>query len=259
VMLAPVAWLVISSLQTNGRLSSGAYDLLHPTFKAFGQMWGRIDFAHYLVNSLIICTVASALATAFAASAGYALARFGFPGRRPFGLAVIGTQLIPGSMFLLPVFMGMIWLGRNTPVHLFDSRVGMILVYTAFFTPVAIYLMQSFFAAIPRELEEAAQVDGCTPFGAFVRIVLPTATPGLVATFVYAFLFAWDELLFVASLTQHDAETIPIGIRNFIGNYSERNAQLMAAGVVSTLPVIIAFFATQRWLVRGLTAGAVKG
>jgi multiple sugar transport system permease protein len=102
-------------------------------------------------------------------------------------------------------------------------------------------------------------VDGCTQLGAFVRIVLPAAAPGLLATFVYAFLFAWDELLFVASLTQHNAETIPIGIRNFIGNYSERNAQLMAAGVVSTLPVIIAFFATQRWLVRGLTAGAVKG
>ena len=127
----------------------------------------------------------------------------------------------------------------------------MILVYTAFFTPVAIFFMRSFFLAIPRDLEEAAMVDGCTPFGAFVRIVLPAAAPGLVATFVYAFLFAWDELLFVASLTQHDAETIPIGIRNFIGNYHERTAQLMAAGVVSTLPVLIAFFATQRWLVQG--------
>ena len=114
----------------------------------------------------------------------------------------------------------------------------MILVYTAFFTPVAIYFMRSFFIAIPRELEEAAMVDGCTPFGAFVQIVLPNAAPGLVATFVYAFLFAWDELLFVAALTQHNAETIPIGIRNFIGNYPERTAQLMAAGVVSTLPVL---------------------
>ena len=95
--------------------------------------------------------------------------------------------------------------------------------------------------------------------GAFVRIVLPAAAPGLVATFVYAFLFAWDELLFVAALTQSHAETIPIGIRNFIGNYQERTAQLMAAGVISTLPVLIAFFATQRWLVKGITAGAVKG
>ena len=89
--------------------------------------------------------------------------------------------------------------------------------------------------------------------------MLPNAAPGLVACFVYAFLFAWDELLFVASLTQSNAETIPIGIRSFIGNYQQYTAQLMAAGVVSTLPVLIAFFATQRWLVKGLTAGAVKG
>ena len=259
VMLAPVFWLIASSLQTEGRLTTGSYDLLHPTFKAFSLMWQRLNFAHYFVNSLIICTAASALATAFAASAGYALARYRFRGARTFSLAVIGTQLVPGSMFLLPVFMGMIWLKQNTPIALFDTRIGMILVYTAFFTPVSIYFMRSFFQAIPRDLEEAAMVDGCTPFTAFVRIVLPSATPGLVATFVYAFLFAWDELLFVGSLTQTHAETLPLGIRLFIGNYSQEYAQLMAAGVVSTLPVMIAFFATQRWLVRGLTAGAVKG
>ena len=136
----------------------------------------------------------------------------------------------------------------------------MILVYTAFFTPVAIYFMRSFFLAIPRDLEEAALVDGCTPFGG-LRAHRPARAPrpGLVATFVYAFLFAWDELLFVASLTEHNAETLPIGIRNFIGNYSQYYGQLMAAGVVSTIPVVLAFFAAQRWLVRGITAGAVKG
>jgi multiple sugar transport system permease protein len=259
VMLAPVGWLVASSLQTDGQLSNGAFNLLHPTFVAFKQMWSTVDFGRYFANSAIICTVAAAAATGLASCAGYALARFRFRGARPLSLAVVGTQLIPGSMFLLPTFIGFIWLQQNTPVHLYDSRVGMILVYTAFFTPVAIYFMRYFFAAIPRDLEEAAMVDGCTQLGAFVRIVLPAVAPGLVATFVYAFLFAWDELLFVASLTQHNAETIPVGIRNFIGNYQERTAQLMAAGVVSTLPVLIAFFATQRWLVRGLTAGAVKG
>jgi multiple sugar transport system permease protein len=259
VMLAPVAWLVASSLQTDGQLSNGAYDLLHPTFTAFKEMWSTVDFGRYFANSAIICTVAAAAATALASCAGYALARFRFRGARPLSLAVVGTQLIPGSMFLLPTFVGFIWLQQNTPVHLYDSRIGMILVYTAFFTPVSIYFMRYFFAAIPRDLEEAAMVDGCSQLGAFVRIVLPAAAPGLLATFVYAFLFAWDELLFVASLTQHTAETIPVGIRDFIGNYQERTAQLMAAGVVSTLPVLIAFFATQRWLVRGLTAGAVKG
>ena len=156
---------------------------------------------------------------------------------------MIGTQLIPGAMFLLPVFLGFVWLKQNTPIALFDTHLGLIMVYTAFFTPVAIYFMRAFFLALPRELEEAAMVDGCSRFGAFVRVVLPNAAPGLVATFVYAFLFAWDELLFATALTESRAETIPIGIRNFIGNYSKEYDQLMAAGVVSTMPVIIAFFA----------------
>jgi multiple sugar transport system permease protein len=259
VMLAPVFWLVASSLQNDGQLARGSYDLLHPTFQAFRDMWKTIDFERYLINSAIICTVAALLATAFASTAGYALARFRFRGAKPFGLAVIGTQLIPGSMFLLPVFIGFLWLKQHVGITLFDTRVGMILVYTAFFTPVAIYFMRSFFQAIPRDLEEAAQVDGCTQFSAFVRIILPSAAPGLVATFVYAFLFAWDELLFVAALTEHNAETLPLGIRLFIGNYSQYYGQLMAAGVISTIPVVVAFFAAQRWLVRGITAGAVKG
>jgi multiple sugar transport system permease protein len=259
VMLAPVFWLVASSLQNDGQLARGSYDLLHPTFQAFKDMWKTIDFERYFVNSAIICTVAALLATAFASTAGYALARFRFRGARPFGLAVIATQLIPGSMFLLPTFIGFLWLKQHLGIQLYDTRVGMIIVYTAFFTPVAIYFMRSFFQGIPRDLEEAAQVDGCTPFWAFVRIILPNAAPGLVATFVYAFLFAWDELLFVASLTEHNAETLPLGIRLFIGNYSQYYGQLMAAGVVSTIPVVVAFFAAQRWLVRGITAGAVKG
>ena len=259
VMMAPVLWLVVSSLQTNGRLATGDFDLLQPTVAAFGEMWRNIDFERYLANSILICGGAAAVATALASSAGYALARFRFRGDRAFGLTVIGTQLVPGSLFLLPVFLGFVWLGQNTPIELLDTHLGMILVYAAFFTPLAIWFMRAFFQAIPRELEEAALVDGCTRFGAFVRVVIPNAAPGLVATFVYAFLFAWDELLFATALTEHDAETIPIGIRNFIGNYHEEYDQLMAAGVVSTIPVLIAFFATQRWLVKGLTAGAVKG
>jgi multiple sugar transport system permease protein len=259
VMMAPVFWLVASSTQTSGQLANGDYDLLGPTLQAFSDMWSSIDFERYLANSIVICTGAAALATAFASSAGYALARFRFRGDRAYGLTVIGTQLIPGSLFLLPVFLGFVWLKQNTPIALLDTHVGMILVYTAFFTPLAIYFMRAFFQAIPRELEEAAMVDGCTRFGAFIRVVIPNAAPGLLATFVYAFLFAWDELLFATALTEQDAETIPIGIRNFIGNYSEEYDQLMAAGVISTIPVLVAFFATQRWLVRGLTAGAVKG
>jgi multiple sugar transport system permease protein len=258
LLVAPIAWLVIASVQTRLSLTTGEYDLASPTFEAYRTMWDAVDFGRYFRNSVIICSVATLLATSFAASAGYALSRFRFRGSTTFGVSVIGTQLIPGSMFLLPMFLGFVWVNQNVGFQLFDSYKGMILVYTAFFTPVSIYLMQAFFAAIPRELEEAAQVDGCTRFGAFVRVVLPNAAPGIVATAVYAFLFAWDELLFASNLTQEHAETIPIGIRTFIGNYNQNYDQLMAAGVVSTLPVMIAFFATQRWLVRGLTSGAVK-
>jgi multiple sugar transport system permease protein len=259
LMLSPILWLALSSVQTRGHLADGAYDLLHPTFAAFGEMWGAVEFGRYFINSLIICTGAALAATAFASTAGYALARLSFRGSRAFGVSVVATQLIPGSMFLLPLFLGFIWLKQNTPVHLFDTHLGLILVYTAFFTPVAIWFMRFFFQQIPRELEEAAMVDGCTRFGALLRVVLPNALPGVTATFVYAFLMAWDELLFVTALTERTAETIPIGIRNFIGNYSEEYSQLMAAGVVSTVPVMVAFFATQKWLVKGLTAGAVKG
>jgi multiple sugar transport system permease protein len=259
LMLAPIVWLVLSSLQTSSQLATGTYDFGNPTLNAFRTMWDAVDFERYFRNSVIICSAAAGLATVFAASAGYALVRQRFRGSGTFSIGVIGTQLIPGSMFLLPIFLAFVWFGRNTPLRLFDTHLGMILVYTAFFTPVAIFLMRAYFQAIPRELEEAALVDGCTPFGAFWRIVLPNAAPGLVATFVYAFLFAWDELLFVSALTQQDAETIPLGIRTFISNYQQRYDQLMAAGVVATVPVMVAFFATQRWLVRGLTAGAVKG
>jgi len=259
VMIAPVVWLVIASLQDNGRLAQGSADLLRPTLHAYEAMWSTVDFSHYMINSAIVCTGAALLATAFAASAGYALARVRFRGSRAFGLGVIGTQLVPGSMFLLPLFLGFIWLRQHTPVHLYDTQIGLMLVYVAFFAPVAIYFMRAFFHAIPEELEEAGLVDGCTPFSAFWRVVLPSAAPGLLATFVYAFLMAWDELLFASTLTESRAETVPIGIRNFIGNYNGEYDQLMAAGVVSTLPVMIAFFATQRWLVKGLTAGAVKG
>jgi multiple sugar transport system permease protein len=258
LMLAPIAWLLIASVQSRLSLATGEYDLLSPTFEAYRTMWGAVDFGRYFKNSLIICSVATLLATTFAASAGYALSRYRFRGSGTFGLAVLGTQLVPGSMFLLPLFLGFVWADRTIGIQLFDSYKGMILVYTAFFTPLAIYLMRAYFMAIPRELEEAALVDGCTRLGAFVRVVLPNATPGIIATAVYAFLFAWDELLFASNLTQSEAETIPIGIRNFIGNYNQNYDQLMAAGVVSTIPVMIAFFATQRWLVSGLTSGAVK-
>jgi multiple sugar transport system permease protein len=258
IMVAPIVWMVFSSLQTNSDLILGRMSR-HLRWENYSTMWNQLDMAHYFQNSIIIVGTSTVLATAFACTAGYALARFRFRGADSFSLLVMLTQIIPGVMFLLPIYMSFVWLGTHLGFQFIDTYRGMILVYTAFFTPISIYLMRAFFAAIPPELEEAAQVDGCSRFGAFWRVVLPNAAPGILATAVYAFLFAWDELLFAQTLTDDHAATIPVGMRLFIGQVTTRYDLLMAAGVATTIPVALAFFATQRWLVRGLTAGAVKG
>jgi multiple sugar transport system permease protein len=135
-----------------------------------------------------------------------------------------------------------------------------VFLYVALFTPASIWIMRGFFVSIPRELEDAAVMDGCSRFGAFVRIVLPISAPGIVATATFVFLLAWDELFFAWVLTStSDVQTIPVGIRLFISQFQHRYDLMMAAGAVSTLPVLFAFFAGQRYFIKGLAAGAVKG
>jgi multiple sugar transport system permease protein len=207
---------------------------------------------------LIIAFSTTVLAVAIGTAAAYSMARFRTGGKH-LAFWFLSQRMLPPVAIIIPVFLLYSrytedWIG----ISLVDTRLGLILLYTVFALPFTVWMMYAYFRQMPPELEEAALVDGCTRFGAFVRVVLPNAAPGLVATAVYAFLFAWDELLFASNLTQEHAETIPIGIRTFIGNYNQNYDQLMAAGVISTVPVMIAFFATQRWLVRGLTTGAVK-
>ncbi|HEY8026266.1 MAG TPA: carbohydrate ABC transporter permease, partial [Burkholderiaceae bacterium] len=144
--------------------------------------------------------------------------------------------------------------------QMLDSYRGMIFLYVALFTPASIWIMRGFFVSIPRELEDAAVIDGCSRFGAFIRIVLPISAPGIIATATFIFLLAWDELFFAWALTSSSAvQTIPVGIRLFIGQFQQRYDLMMAAATVSTLPVLIAFFVCQRFFIKGLAAGAVKG
>jgi len=135
----------------------------------------------------------------------------------------------------------------------------MIFVYSVFYVPFSIWILRGFFAAIPNELEEAARIDGCSPWQVFWYVVLPLAVPGIIATGVYVFLTTWDELMFAWVLTSADTMTIPVGIRNFVGNYQNRFDLIMAAATVATVPVMAIFFMLQKYIVKGLTAGAVKG
>ncbi|MBV9171416.1 MAG: carbohydrate ABC transporter permease [Chloroflexi bacterium] len=257
-MVAPIAFLLVSSFKTRSEVVSGAQ--LLPSvwqFQNYPEMWARVQFGKFLLNSLIICGSATLIATFLAALTGYALARFRFPGADLFSMAALGTQLIPGTLFLIPLFLTFLTIKNVTGVPLVGSNFGAIVLYVGFFLPMSLFILRSFFAAIPVDLEEQAMVDGCTRFGAFLRIALPLASPGLISTAVYVFLTAWDELVFAWVL---NVQTIPVGIRLFTGvaGAQDRYELMSAAAVVVTIPVAVTFFVLQKRFVSGLTAGAVK-
>jgi multiple sugar transport system permease protein len=222
------------------------------------DLWRNIDFGLYLWNSLVVCFWVMILSMIFASLGGYALARYNFPGRNFFGHAVLATQMVPGLLLLLPIYLMYVNFTEATGLMVKGTYWGLIITYAAYFTPFSIWILRGFFASIPKELEEAALIDGCGPFHAFFRIILPSALPGIIATGVYVFLSAWDELMFAWVLTGEKTYTIPVGIRLFVGNFQNRYDLMMAAATVATIPVMALFFLMQRHIVAGLTAGAVK-
>ncbi|MBI5700222.1 carbohydrate ABC transporter permease [Candidatus Saganbacteria bacterium] len=223
------------------------------------DMWKNVDFGLYLRNSFFICGIAMLFSMLFATMAAYALSRFDFPGSKMLSMAILATQMVPGIMFLIPIYSNFVKFSEITGIPIKGTYWGLIFVYSAFFIPFSIWILRGFFAAIPVELEEAARIDGCSPWQVFWHVVLPLAVPGIIATGIYVFLTAWDELIFAWVLTSGDTMTVPVGIRNFVGNYQNRFDLIMAAAVVATVPVMILFFLLQKHIVKGLTAGAVKG
>ncbi|MFC1510786.1 carbohydrate ABC transporter permease [Candidatus Margulisiibacteriota bacterium] len=223
------------------------------------DMWKNVNFGLYLRNSLIICGFTMLFAMIFATFAAYALSRFRFPGSDLFSNAILATQMIPMIMYLIPIYIMFVRFTIMTGIPVKGTFPGLILIYSAWFLPFSIWILRGFFAAIPRELEEAALIDGCSRLRVFWHVALPLAIPGIIATGIYVFLTAWDELMFAWVLTNADTMTIPVGIRLFVGNYQNRFDLMMAAATVATLPVVVLFFMLQKHIVKGLTAGAVKG
>jgi len=266
VTLLPIGWMVYSSLKSStdiaiGRigLSRNAQGKIEVRWGNYVDMWKNINFGLYLRNSLIICGATMFFAMIFSTFAAYALSRFRFPGCDLFSNAILATQMIPAIMYLIPIYIMFVKITLVTGIPIKGTFWGIILIYSAFFIPFSIWILRGFFASIPNELEEAARIDGCSGFQVFWHIALPLAIPGIVATGIYIFLTAWDELMFAWVLTNADTMTIPVGIRLFVGNYQNRFDLMMAAATVATLPVVVLFFLLQRHIVKGLTAGAVKG
>src|ERR1700743_1808370 len=210
--LAPVALMVYAALSdyndvVTGNLVNASFT---PHWSNYREMWVNVDFLAFLRNSLVICGFTTLFATILAALAAYSLARFRFRGNHPFSVAVSTTQVIAGMLFFLPLYMLYIQLD-DAGLPMMNTYHGMIFLYTAMFTPASIWIMRGFFVAIPRDLEEAAIIDGCSRLGAFVRIVLPLSAPGLIATASFVFLLAWDEVFFAWVLTSSpDVPTLPL-------------------------------------------------
>ncbi|MBM6622259.1 carbohydrate ABC transporter permease [Arthrobacter sp. JSM 101049] len=228
------------------------------TLQPYLDIWKTVPLADYFVNSLIVTVSATFFSVVLAVMAAYALSRFQFKGARTFSLVVLSTQMFPGILFLLPLFLIFTQIERTVGLQLSGTYLGLILTYLTFSLPFAIWMLTGFLASIPRELEEAAMIDGTGRMGALIRVVLPVARPGIIAVAVYSFITAWGEVLFASVLTNSDTRTLAIGLRSYASQTDVYWNQLMAASVVVSLPVLIGFMFVQRHLVAGLSAGSVK-
>jgi len=251
----PFLWMLLTSIKPEGEILRRTPSLwtAHPQFGRYSDVL-HAGFARALRNSLIVATGTTVAGVAVAALAGYALARFDLPLRRYLLLMVMGVQMFPLVVLIIPLFVVMKALG------LLDSWLGLIVAYLSFTTPLAVWLLRSFFETIPRDLEEAAMSDGATRFGAMVRVIFPLAGPGLAATAIFSFIAAWNEFLFALTfLKKENLRTLPVALSAFVGQEQADWGLIMAASVLFTVPVVIFFLAVHRRLTTGMVAGSVTG
>lgn len=258
----PMAWVAYSSLKTDEAIFREAFAL--PPLDAlrtdnYARAWNEARFGDYFLNSIVVTASSVTLIVLLGAMAAYALARFYHPlGRGVFWLFLAGL-MIPVQLSIVPLFFELRTLG------LLNSRLGLVLVYTANGLPFAIFILAGFFKSLPRSLYEAAVVDGCSEATAFWRVLLPLAKPGLVTVAIFQFIGIWKEYFFAFMFTSGDAgasvRTLPLGLANLsiTSQYRSDYGMLFAGLVIVTVPILIVFIALQKHLVKGVTAGALKG
>ncbi len=228
------------------------------TFAPFIDMWKTVPLASYFVNSVIVAGAATILSLIIAVFAAYAISRYRFMGRSVFSTTILSTQMFPGVLFLLPLFLIFVNINSAVGIQLVGTRAGLVVTYLTFSLPFAIWMLAGYFDGIPRDLDEAAKVDGCGPMGALWRVVLPAARPGLVAVAIYSFMTSWGEVLFASVMTTDANRTLAVGLQLYSTQTNVYWNQIMAASLVVSVPIVVGFLLLQRNFVAGLTAGAVK-
>jgi len=254
--LFPAVWIVLSSLKTSAETHTFPPRFIGSeiSLEAYRAVFGRGNFLHYMFNALIVALATTALGVLVAAWSGYGFARYDFPGK---GLAlgfIIAAQSFPRVLLIIPYFQAM------TALKLTDTYVALILAYSTFIQPLCLWMLKSYIEQVPRELDEAALLDGCSHYGVFWRVIVPTIRPALGATAMLAFLTAWNEYEFALVLTSTErVRTISVAVAYFLGEFTTEWNNIMAASAIATIPVIILFFFFQKQLVSGLMSGALKG
>ncbi|GAA3206626.1 carbohydrate ABC transporter permease [Actinocorallia longicatena] len=257
--LLPLYAMISSSLKPLGDVQGDWHWIpTSITLRPFIDIWKTVPLAKYFMNSLIISGSATVCSVIIAIFAAYSISRFKFRGRGIFSVTVLSTQMFPGILFLLPLFIIFVNIGNTTGIVLYGSRLGLIVTYLTFSLPFAIWMLAGYFDSIPKELDEAAMVDGNGPIGALLRVVIPAAMPGIVAVSIYSFMTAWGEVLFASVMTDSDTRTLAVGLQEYSTQVQVYWNQVMAASLIVSVPIVIGFLLLQRFLVAGLTAGAVK-
>ena len=256
LILFPLIWMFLSSFKGQTELFARDTTLFPKvwTWENYVNVWQNTPFPLYFWNSFYIAALTTVFTVAIAIYASYATARLEFRGRRAFGLMLLITQMFPHIMLVLPLFSIIRTLG------LFNTHASLIIAYTAFSLPFSIWMLRSFFAAIPAEMEDAAAVDGASLLGTLHKVILPLAGPGIAAVAMYTFIQAWNEFLFaLVFLQSQNLRTLPLGLASFQEEFTFRWDLMMAGGSIVSIPVLIFFLFMQRFIVQGLLGGAVKG
>ncbi len=255
LMVFPVYWLFATSMKADVDMYKiPPLWFPNPTLNNYQQAFAMRPLWQYVINSIVITTVTTVISVLVGSMAGYGFSRFKFKGSGWLMMGILATRMIPPITLVFPLFIVM----RN--LHLLDTYLSLILAYTTFNTPFAIFLMYGFFENVPQELEEAAVIDGCSRMAAFYRIILPISLPGVISTSIMCILLAWKDFLWALRFTYSPAsQTIPVGITTYISNVGIAWGPVTAVGSLSVIPLLIFSLIVQKYMVKGLMAGAVKG